>query len=101
MLKNSRWFVLLGLAVLLFLSTRACSPVPRPKEKDCLIDEGVITHIEIRGKNDIMFNLADNPRKYYINRGLESGLDLAQFKAQLIGSTVVIKYLAIGRPSIL
>jgi hypothetical protein len=92
MLKNSRWFVLLGLTVLLFLATKACSPVPRSAEKACLVDEGVITQVEIAGTNDILFNLAENPKRYYINRGLERGLDFDQFKTRLIGRHVVVKY---------
>ena len=92
MLKNSRWLVLFGLAVLLFLATKACSPVPRPKEKDCLIDQGIVAGIQLGGKNDIMFSLENNRRRYYINRALEKGLSLDQFAAELKGKEIVVKY---------
>jgi hypothetical protein len=92
MLKNSRWLVLFGLAGLLFLATKACSPVPRTKEKDCLTDQGIIARIEVGGKNDLVFKLENNSKNYYIKLAKENAPDLDHFKSQLMGQMVVVKY---------
>lgn len=92
MLKNNRWFVLLGLVLLLFLAIKACSPVPTPLEKNCITFSGVLTSIDLGRKNDLVFIFSGHDTKYYIDHGTDKGLDLNQLQQALIGEEVLIKY---------
>ena len=92
MLKNSRWLVLFGIATLLFLVAKACSPVPIPLERNCRVFKGTLTKIATDGTNDIFFNFDNSEKLFYINRGLEKGLKIESLKDQLVGQEVVIKY---------
>ena len=68
-------------------------PVPVPEdEKECLSVTGIVSNIFEGGVKDVVITLKDNPKTYYINRGLESGLDLADLRKALEGKEVTIKY---------
>lgn len=79
-------FVLVGLGVLIF------RPVPIPDEEDCLRVTGRVTDIFEGGVKDVVFNLQGVNRTFYVNRGLERGLDLSRLKAELIDREIVIMY---------
>ena len=79
-------FGFLGVAVLIF------RPVPIPEEEDCLIATGTVVQIYEAGVKDVVFRLKDQARSFYINRGLERGLDLAKLRGQLINQEITIKY---------
>lgn len=53
---------------------------------------GVVESIHEGGTLDVVFRLRDHHNTFYINRGLEQGLDLEQLKADLIGEKVVLWY---------
>lgn len=78
--------LLVLLAVIIF------RPVPTPLEKDCLSTTGVVSNIYEGGTKDVVFALKGQKQTFYINRGLELGLDLKTLKAELEGKTVTIKY---------
>lgn len=80
-------FGVLLLGAILFLR-----PVPVPDEKDCLIEKGKVTTVFGGGVNDIVFKLESKDRIYYINRGIESGLNIDELRSKLSGETVTIKY---------
>ena len=67
-------------------------PVPLVTESKALIVNGLLTNIYEGGVKDIVFQLKDDDRIYYINRGLERGLKIENLKQHLIGKTVVLKY---------
>ena len=79
-------FGFLGFAVLILI------PVPIPEEKDCLITKGAVVQISEAGVKDVVFRLKDRGRSFYVNRGLEKGLDLKKLRAQLINQEIIIKY---------
>ncbi|NNF36278.1 MAG: hypothetical protein HKN68_19400 [Saprospiraceae bacterium] len=79
---------------LIFLITAVLifRPVPIVAEFEALTESGIVTDIYEAGVNDIVFLLKDNGRRFYINRGLENGLELNSLKEKLIGNKVVFKY---------
>lgn len=82
-------------AVLLFTTLAAFTlrPVPVPaEEKECLSVTGTVSKVFEGGDKDVVILLKDNPKTYYINRGLENGLNLATLQKELEGSEVTIKY---------
>ncbi len=67
-------------------------PVPIVAESEAITEKGIVATIYSNKGNDIVFILEDNNRRFYINRGLENGLELNSLKEKLIGKTVVLKY---------
>ena len=67
-------------------------PVPIVAEEDALIDSGIVSSIYGGGVKDVVFILENGKHRYYINRGLENGLDLKELREKLIGKKVTIKY---------
>ncbi|MFO7863575.1 MAG: hypothetical protein R6U85_06210 [Salinivirgaceae bacterium] len=82
---------LLGLFFILTLGF-ILKPVPIVTEDEALVEEGIVESISEGGTNDVLFILANSETRFYINRGLESGLDLGVLKEKLIGQKVVFKY---------
>lgn len=78
--------VFFTIAVLIF------RPVPIVSEKDAVTERGIVSEIYSNAGNDIIFLMENNERKFYINRGLENGLELNSLKEKLIGNTIVVKY---------
>ena len=90
--------LLSGAALLLVSAGLLITPIPTPEEKDCLVFTGVVEEITEGGVKDVVFKLKDVQRQYYINRGLENGLDLDALKKNLLGKEVTIKYPDYGEP---
>ena len=67
-------------------------PVPIVKEDKALEVRGLVKTIYEGGVHDVVFLLEDDQTRYYINRGLEMGLDLESLQKELVGQEVLIKY---------
>ncbi|WP_310992575.1 hypothetical protein [Aequorivita marina] len=67
-------------------------PVPKIHEDEAIIEKGVVVAIYDDGGSDIVFKLQGNDRRFYINRGLQTGLKLEGLKKKLIGKEVTLKY---------
>jgi len=89
-MKTTNW-ILCGL-MFIGLGTLIFRPVPIPDEKDCLSLTGKVTDIYEGGVKDVVFKLEGFDREFYINRGLERGLELNNLRAQLINKEILIKY---------
>jgi len=89
-MPRSLVYIILGL--ILILVANVFKPVPIVSEEEALVETGIIEDIIETGKKDITFVLQDNSKKYYINRGLEKGLEIALLREELIGTEVVFKY---------
>lgn len=82
-----------GIGVLFFVIAIAIfRPVPIVAESKAIVQRGIVAHIYEGGVNDVVFRLEDNKCRYYINRGLENGLEIQNLRERLIGNEVVIKY---------
>lgn len=85
--------IILGIVVVLFIAALSIfRPVPIVTEDKALIETGVVAKILEGGINDVVIRLKGNKRVFYINRGLESGLDLDDLKERLVGNEVTVKY---------
>ena len=67
-------------------------PVPIVSEDKAIVETGIVANIFEAGVKDVVFMLEDIPRKFYINRGLEQGLNLEDLKNRLIGKEIILKY---------
>lgn len=52
--------------------------------------KGQLADIHVGGINDLVINLKNDPRIYFINRGLEKGLSIALIKNQIGSNTIQI-----------
>ena len=78
--------IILIIAILIF------RPVPIVSENQTISESGIVTEIYSNKGNDIIFVLENTKRRFYINRGLERGLELKNLKEKLIGNSIVVKY---------
>ena len=67
-------------------------PVPIVAEEKAVVVQGLVIDIYEGGVKDVIFKLNGDNSSYYINRGLESGMDIDDLKEKLIGNTVLLKY---------
>ena len=74
------------IAVLIF------RPVPIVSESKAISEIGIVKEIYTNKGNDVIFIMLNTDRKFYINRGLENGLELNNLKEKLIGNSIVMKY---------
>lgn len=81
-----RYYILT--VAILFLCFCSCI-IDHPKPEDCVIETITITKITEGTSNDIVFH--DNGTDfYYINRGLEQGLNLDSLNAKVLNKTVTL-----------
>lgn len=78
--------IILIIAVLIF------RPVPIVTEDKTISESGVVSEIYSNKGNDVIFVMENTERRFYINRGLENGLELNNLKEKLIGNSIVVKY---------
>jgi hypothetical protein len=78
--------IILIIAVLIF------RPVPIVSESKTISESGIVTEIHSNKGNDVIFVMENTKRRFYINRGLENGLELNNLKEKLIGNSIVVKY---------
>lgn len=74
------------IAVLIF------RPVPIVSENKTISESGIVSEIYSNKGNDVIFVMENTDRRFYINRGLENGLELNNLKEKLIGNSIVVKY---------
>ena len=77
---------------ILIISVLIFRPVPIVTENKTISENGIVTEIYSNKGNDIIFVLENTNRRFYINRGLENGLELNILKEKLIGNPIVVKY---------
>ena len=78
--------IILIIAVLIF------RPVPIVSESNAISEIGIVKEIYSNKGNDIIFVMENTDRRFYINRGMENGLELNNLKEKLIGNSIVVKY---------
>ncbi|MFK7924596.1 MAG: hypothetical protein AB8H47_21750 [Bacteroidia bacterium] len=77
---------------LLALMVFILRPVPTTTTKNAITISGTVQKVFEGGDKDIVFSLLENDQIYYINRGLEQGLELSSLQSQLLGNEVQITY---------
>ena len=83
--------VSLGPIILIF-TVLIFRPVPMVSESKAISKIGIVKEIYSNKGNDVIFVLENTERRFYINRGLENGLELDNLKEKLIGNSIVLKY---------
>ena len=90
-MKKKNFTIFAGLLALVFI-VFVFRPVPIPEEKDCFVLKGTVTKIYEGGVKDVVIELSGQNQKFYVNRGLERGLNLKELQQKLTGSKIVLKY---------
>ena len=92
-MKKLAKLILISFSIFIFIfAVLIFRPVPIVTENNTIVESGVVSEIYSNKGNDIIFLLKNNQRRFYINRGLENGLELEHLKETLIGNTIVVKY---------
>ncbi|MGH1384191.1 hypothetical protein [Kordia sp.] len=82
-------FIFLGIALVVFLAY-SFKPVTTVKSDDCVLISGKIVSIKKGDTNDIQIRLENDSHYYYINRGLEKGINLKQLSSKVLNKTVTL-----------
>jgi len=90
-MKKKYFAIFAGLIALITL-VLCMRPVPILAEKDCLVLKGTVTKIYEGGVKDVVIELSGQKQKFYVNRGLQRGLNLTELQSKLTGSEIVLKY---------
>lgn len=94
-MKSSRRIALvfaLGLALAVALGVRFLRPVPIVTEDQCQVATGKVLQVSEGSSYDVFIQLENISTRFYINRGLERGLDLQSLRRDLMGKEVTLKY---------
>jgi hypothetical protein len=83
--------VAIGCAVILLIGF-TFRPIQNIESSQCKVISGTVESVFEGGTNDINFTLKNKNGSYYINRGMEKGLDLGLLKDEMPGKEVKIWY---------
>lgn len=92
MLPKSFKILLSVFGVLFLIGALILRPVPIVAEEDAIVESGIVYRVYEGGEKDLVIMFQDDHRRFYINRGLENGLDLAEMQEKLVGNKVTVKY---------
>ena len=81
-------FLVCGVLTLCFFIIKPVSIVTGEKA----FAQGLVVDIYEGGVKDVVLRLKDDNASYYINRGLEAGMDIKGLKEKLIGNTIELNY---------
>ena len=92
-MKKIAKIVLVSFSLLIFImAVLIFRPVPIVSENKAISESGIVKEIYSNKGNDVIFVMENTERRFYINRGLENGLELNNLKEKLIGNEIVMKY---------
>lgn len=78
--------------VLLLGAVLTLRPVPMVYENEAISITGIVGEVTSGGTNDLVLKLKGNGSMFYVNRGLERGLNLAAIKSKVTNKQVELKY---------
>lgn len=85
--------VIIGCSIfLLLLFALGIRPVPQATKNNCKKFTGKVAQVYESGVKDVVIRFHNEAPKFYINRGLEQGLDLGELQEKLTGEEVHITY---------
>ena len=88
-----RIFARIIFSFLVLAGLLALRPVSTPTPENCDVITGIAEEIRVGdGEADIVVQMADDDAYYYINRGLESGLELSELRQSLEGHQITLAY---------
>lgn len=81
------------LAIFVCAAIAVLRPVPIVSLAECETVNGVLAAVSEGGTNDVCLRIESHPYKmFYINRGIESGLDIEELQNKLVGKNVTIAH---------
>jgi len=92
MRKITKIFLIAFSLAVVITAVLVLRPVPIISENEAITETGIVSDIYEDGDNDIVFRLENNERIFYINRGLQNGLEINTLKEKLIGNPIILKY---------
>lgn len=92
MKKIAKIILIIFSLTILIIAVLIFRPVPIVSENKAISENGIVMEIYTNKGNDIVFILENTNRRFYINRGLENGLELNNLKQKLIGNPIIVKY---------
>lgn len=92
MKKIVKYFLIISCFIFLTVILLIFRPVPIVSESKAIAENGIVSEIYSNKGNDIILVMENKERRFYINRGLENGLELNNLKDILIGNSIVVKY---------
>jgi hypothetical protein len=91
-MKAKQWIISALIIVFVSFFILAMRPVPIPAEEDCLTISGTVTLVSESEGKDVRIKLQGVDQIFYVNRGLEAGLNLIQLNNDLLHKHITIKY---------
>lgn len=79
------------IAIIVFIFIIALTAIDTSMENSVKVS-GTVKSIAEGGVKDVVFELENNPTKYYINRGFENGFTLAKAKRDFEGKKIKLFY---------
>ncbi len=89
--KTLTWIFIGGMA-LFALGIMTIRPVPILPERDLVVLNEKVIEIYEGGVKDVNLKLEGRNELFYVNRGLERGLNLQELRSQLINQRITVKY---------
>ncbi|MFN3196160.1 MAG: hypothetical protein ACE364_09445 [Chlorobiota bacterium] len=80
--------LLIGGGILLFTLR-----VPNATAENTVTVKGKVVNIYEAGVKDVVFKLEGDDISYYVNRGLENGLDINQLKKEYLNLDITLTYI--------
>jgi len=74
----------------MFIVIQTFRPVRNVSEKDLIEIEGVVIDIQEAPGLDIAITLKNDPHYYYINRGLQLGINIEQLRQDILNKKVTL-----------
>lgn len=88
-----KWFVIVPCFVFFILITFVFRPLPTATNSNTVTISGEVERVFEGGVKDVVFQLKNNDHIYYINRGLENGLDLLDLQQRLKNEFITLKFI--------
>ncbi len=80
------------LAILLMLVVLVLHPIQDVTADDCSSVSGELINLYKTGQYDLCFQLRGDERRFYINRGLENGLEWKELQQDLLNKKITLTY---------
>ena len=81
------------MTVVVLFVIMALRPIYKPTLEQCALVKGhLISIAEAGGPADVAIRLRDDSHRYYINRGIEQGVNTSVLRAELVDNEVEVYY---------
>ncbi|WP_046743051.1 hypothetical protein [Kordia zhangzhouensis] len=82
-------FIFLGIALVVFLAY-SFTNAPTVHSEDCILISGKVISVKEGTSSNIQIRLENDSHYYYIDRGMEKGVNLEQLSTKVLNKTVTL-----------